>query len=543
MKKSLLLIVFAILISSISRAQVSGSALLCPGFVYTYTANISGAVTYSWTTPVGWQIISGQGTSQIEVMCNVNEGDICADGFDGGGIFIAQNCLPASWGGDGNGWDAIKNTIGSCICSPYTIETQSNGGSSPCGGCGSGTLSSHAVYGVFSDTMPGANLLGLADGITAYYPNDTAIITLYIYLIDTTNGLSNAVLITGGTCATTINNSVQLFPCSQPTIVADVTPDPVCLGDTFTIKENSGLGTFPTYQWNSSDPNISFVSANGVDSIQGIYNSSTPGSPLIQFSATDMFGCPYSGQINVDVINCIAPPVALFSVDKDSICPGTCVTYTNQSTGAISSQWLFSGAAVDTSTFNDPVPVCYSGSGDFDVRLIVTNGGGSDTLSLTNIIHVFPAAATQNITLIDDTLYSIQGFATYQWYYNGSLIGGATGYYHAATLNGNYTVVSTDANGCESSFEIQNIVLSTDVLQDAGFTIHPNPNNGEFRIDLSEISGSHLEIYNNVGEIVFVKDLESKNNIISVDDFSAGIYFVKITSLKNQQIKKIIVTE
>ena len=99
--------------SSISRAQVSGSALLCPGFVYTYTANISGAVSYTWTTPVGWQIISGQGTSQIEVMCNVNEGDICADGYDGGGIFIAQNCFTASWGGDGDGWDAIKNSIGS----------------------------------------------------------------------------------------------------------------------------------------------------------------------------------------------------------------------------------------------------------------------------------------------------------------------------------------------------------------------------------------------------------------------------------------------
>jgi PKD repeat protein len=543
MKKSLLLLLFAILISSISRAQVSGSALLCPGFVYTYTANISGAVSYSWTTPVGWQIISGQGTSQIEVMCNLNEGDICADGFDGGGIFIAQNCLTASWGGDGDGWDAQKTSIGSCICAPYSISVQSNGGSSPCGGCGSGTLSPNAVYGVYNDTLPGGTLLGLADGVTAYQPNDTSVISLYVYLIDTTQGMSNAVQITGGTCASTINNEVQLFPCSPPTIVANVTPNPVCLGDTFTVKENSGLGTFPSYHWSTLDSNLSFISANGVDSIQGVFNSASPGNPIVNFTANDVFGCLYIGEITIDVINCIAPPVALFSVDKDSICPGTCVTFMNQSTGAASSLWLFNGAVEDSSILNDPDPVCYSSQGQYSVSLIVSNGGGSDTLTLNNLVHVFPPAAVQNVTLINDTLYSNQGFATYQWYYNNSLIGGATSYYYAATLNGNYTVVSTDANGCESSFEILNVILNTVEANLAGFSIHPNPATSSFEIVFGEFAAKELAIYNSVGEIIFSERISSDKSKFSLDNFTPGIYFVRISSEENFAIKKLIVTE
>lgn len=543
MKKSLLLILFSVLISSISRAQVNGSALLCPGFVYTYTANISGAVSYSWTTPVGWLIISGQGTSQIEVMCNENEGDICADGFDGGGIFIAQNCLTASWGGDGNGWDAIKTPIGSCICSPYSISVQSNGGSSPCGGCGSGTLSPNAVYGVYSDTLPGGAFLGLADGISAYQPNDTSVITLYVYLIDTTLGLANAIQITGGTCATTINNAVQLFPCSPPTIIAEVFPDPVCLGDTFTIKENSGLGTFPTYQWNSADPNVSFVSANGVDSIRGIYNSASPGSPVVTFTANDVFGCVYNGEITIDIINCIAPPVAGFSVDKDSICPNTCVTFSNQSTGAVSSQWIFNGAIVDSSNLNNPDPVCYAAQGSYDVTLIVSNGGGSDTLSLSNAVYVFPAAAVQNIVLINDTLFSDQGFATYQWYFNNSLIGGATSYFYPATLNGDYTVVSTDQNGCESSFEITNVVLGTDDLLNSGFSVYPNPAGNMITIGIRDQNHSVCEIYNHLGEMVLVKKLDEKQNKISTENFAAGVYFIRISSGGNFKTQKLIITE
>ncbi len=543
MKKSLLLIVFSILMSSISRAQISGSALLCPGFVYTYTANISGASTYSWTTPVGWQIISGQGTSQVEVLCNVNQGDICADGYDAGGIFIAQNCFTASWGGDGAGWDVIKTTIGSCICSPYTVSIQTNGGSSPCGGCGSGALSSNAVYGVYDAALPGGIYLGLADGVTPYYPNASTVVTLYVYLMDTTYGLANAIQITGGTCAATINNTVQLFPCTPPTIIASVIPAPACLGDTFTIKENSGLGTFPNYVWTCSDTNLIFTSANGVDSIQGTYASASAGSPIVNFTATDIFGCFYTGQLTIDVVNCVAPPVAAFSVANDSLCPSTCIDFTNLSVGATSSQWIFYGAVDDSSSLNDPQSVCYNTPGSHDVELIVYNAGGSDTLLLSNYIYVYSPAIAQTITLIDDTLYSSQGFATYQWFYNNSLLAGANLYYYPATLNGNYSVLSTDSNGCESTFEIQNVILSSNSIGYSDFALFPNPTANDFIIDLGTVASGKMNLLNNIGEVIHSQNLISGENNISTSEIAAGIYFIKISFEEKTSIQKIIISK
>lgn len=543
MKKAILLLFISLLITSISRAQVSGSSLLCPGFVYTYTANISGAVTYTWTPPQGWLIISGQGTSQVQMMCNENEGDICADAYDGGGIFIAQNCLTANWGGDGTGWDAIKNAIGSCICSPYSISVQSNGGSSPCGGCGSGTLSSNLVYGVYDQVLPGGSFLGIADGVTAYYPNDTAIVNLYVYSIDTTLGLSNAIQITGGNCATTINNNVQLFPCSPPTIVASVLPSPVCLGDTFTIEENSGLGTFPSYLWQTSDANLTFTSANGSQTIDGIYSGGNPGSPIVNFTATDIFGCYYTGQVIVDVINCIAPPVASFSVSNSSICPNTCTDFLNLSTGATESHWTFYGAITDTSTLSDPPLVCYATPGDYNVQLIVSNGGGTDTLILTNYIHVYPMANMQNVTLVNDTLFAIQGFVTYQWFYNNSLIGGATDYFYPATLNGNYTVVSTDANGCESSFELQNIILNVTSINSTRFNIYPNPAIENFTIEKEDNSILKLELIDNLGNVVFVENLVDKINEIETKQLTSGIYIVRLSSDKVNSISKLTISK
>lgn len=543
MKKNLLLLVCLLLLNSISKAQISGSALLCPGFVYTYTANIVGASTYTWTTPVGWQIVSGQGTSQVEVMCNQNEGDICADGYDGGGVFIAQNCFTALWGGDGTGWDAIKNTIGFCICSPYTITVQSNGGSSPCGGCGSGTLSANAVYAVYNDSLPSGVLIGLADGITPYFPDTTAIITLYVYLVDTSAGLANAVPLTGSTCLTTINNAVQLFPCYPPTIIAQVLPSPVCVGDTFTIKENSGLGTFPIYQWSCPDVNLNFLSPNGVDSILGTYTGIPGGNPTVYFTATDMFNCPYVGQVAIDVVNCIVPPVALFTISDDTICLNTCANFTNLSTNGTSFQWTFYGASADTSSLEIPPAICYINPGSFDVKLVVTNGGGVDSVTLTNVIYVFSIPPPQNIVLINDTLFANQGFFDYQWYYNSVIIPGANDNFYLPTANGSYTINSTDSNGCESSFVIQNILLSNSYLEQVSISVYPNPTSNNFIINLGNKNSAKLEVMNNLGEIIYNQNLTQEENHISPGILPAGVYYLRVSSKDSIQIQKIFIIQ
>lgn len=540
MKRNLLLLFF-LLICSFSKGQVTGSALVCPGYVYTYTANIIGAATYSWTIPNGWLVISGQGTSQLEVMCNQLDGDVCADGYDGGGSFIAQNCFTTAFGGDGVGWDADKTTIGNCICSSYTLSVTYNGSSSPCGGCGSGALSPNAVFAVYDSIWPVGNLIGLADGTTAYDPFSAGIRTLTVYQVDTTLGLANAVLIAGSPCAATINNVVQIFPCTPPTLNLEIDQTPVCVGDTFTINENSGLGTFPSYVWSTTNPDIHFVTSLNLDSVSATYSGAPASNPVVSLITTDGLGCPYIGSFTIDIVNCISPPVCSFNVDADSICPGLCVNFTNTTTNGTSFRWYFPGADIDTSTVQDPSTICYGTQGSYDVILVAENGGGVDSIYLADYIVVHPPANAPTLQLIDDTLYANTGMVAYAWYFNGSLIGGATSDSYVPLQNGNYTVEITDANGCTAATELANIVLSTDEINQEVFSLYPQPTTGVLNITMQQAGAFYFEIVDMLGKIVFTTTLVDLKNKIDVSVLPDGIYTARLKTTDGVYSEKIII--
>ncbi len=539
--KKLLLFIFILFSSIICKAQISGSAVVCPGYVYVYHANIIGASSYTWAVPAGWLIVSGQGSSTLEVMCNINDGDLCVDGYDAGGIFIAQNCFTTGFGGDGAGWDADKTSVGSCICSSYTIAVTGNGSSSPCGGCGNGTLSPNAVYAVYDSIWPIGNYLGLADALTLYDPLSFAIRTLKIYLVDTTLGVSNAALI-GSPCSAVINNTVQIFPCSPPTLTVEVDHTPVCIGDTFSIRENSGLGNFPNYLWASANPNLNFTSVLMNDTVEGVYNG-LPGSlPLVTLVTHDMFGCPYRGEISLDIVNCIVQPLASFTVDNDSICPGQCVNFQNTSVNGSTFNWYFQGADIDTSSFQNPVAsICYSSPGTYTVTLLAVNGGGNDSAVYTDFITVFPSPILQNIILTNDTLFSISGFSSYSWYFNGSLIQGASLDYYVPHQNGNYTVESTTANGCSSSFTLSNILLSNDESFFDQLTLYPNPASSEIFVTIKRTGIIKLKLINAIGNIV--SEIVTENNKLTIDlmPYTSGIYTLQVISNKSSINKKLII--
>lgn len=80
-------------------------------------------------------------------------------------------------------------------------------------------------------------------------------------------------------------------------------------------------------------------------------------------------------------------PVADFSTAGG--CEGTCFPFIDESTGDIESWlWTFEGANPPVSTFKSPARVCFDAAGTYRVRLIVSNGFGSDTM--TKDITVLP---------------------------------------------------------------------------------------------------------------------------------------------------------
>src|SRR6185295_8944256 len=166
----------------------------------------------------------------------------------------------------------------------------------------------------------------------------------------------------------------------------------------------------------------------------------------------------------------------VFSTPDNHICPGTCTDFTNLSQNAVTYQWTFTGATPATSTDTDPSTVCYNTPGSYSVQLIATNAITSDTLTLNNFITVYPYPPAQGILQSGDTLFANQGSVSYQWYFSGALIPGATDYFYVATQSGDYNVVCTDGNGCEVEAVIFDVISKVQSLVEQGNPIRVFPN-------------------------------------------------------------------
>jgi len=234
---------------------------------------------------------------------------------------------------------------------------------------------------------------------------------------------------------------------------------------------------------------------------------------------------PYTFCVSV----CSPPLIVQFNA-SNNICPGTCTDFTNLSYNASSYQWSFPGATPDSSTTTNPQNICYPDPGSYDVQLIATNANGSDTLLLSSYITVYPSPPPQSITQSGDTLFAIAGSASYQWYFNGNIINGATDYFYIAPANGDYNVVATDLNGCEVEAAVFNVMTE---LQTSAFSplpsVFPNPVEETLTV-IGTPPGTTcgISVYNVFGEIVLTADAR----LLTMDChfLSPGMYLLEITT-------------
>ena len=91
------------------------------------------------------------------------------------------------------------------------------------------------------------------------------------------------------------------------------------------------------------------------------------------------------------------------------------------------------------------------------------------------------------------------------------------------------TIIGSYGWNIVDNFTIEKITgIFNTITKEQTFKIIPNPNSGKFTIN-NEKKVKKIEIYNNLGGIVYVTDLEQKtSNEIDLSDSSKGIYFIKI---------------
>jgi len=220
--KKLLLLFSILLYSFISRAQITGSDTACAGYIYTYSVNMPGAVTFNWTLPTGWYFISGQGTNSVVVNCNVNVGQVCVTGYDGSAAIVGSVCKTVAWGTGGIGWyvDGIATCLDPPCCSQhsYILNVLPQGSACP-GGCGNGYQNPNIIFGGFDNAWPSGNYLGQVNGSTGFFDFTGFGTTVYVYPVDSTFGINNLILVSGQNGCGPVNNTFFIPPDPPPQLV------------------------------------------------------------------------------------------------------------------------------------------------------------------------------------------------------------------------------------------------------------------------------------------------------------------------------------
>lgn len=231
------------------------------------------------------------------------------------------------------------------------------------------------------------------------------------------------------------------------------------------------------------------------------------------------------------------PPQASFISSSNFACGNDTLAFTDISNSSPTSwQWSFVPNTVTfvngtNSTSRHP-QVTFDQSGAYDIILQATNAFGTDVDSMQITAEVFPApniSANGNVL----TCTPSSGFS-YQWYFNGAPIAGATGSQHTSAQDGYYQVEMTGTSCTLPSnpyllihFDLEESVAELDLK------IYPNPVSEFLSLSFhnAEMTTSSLKLISANGAQVYQKSLPTArmiNEQISLRHLPAGAYVLKL---------------
>ena len=254
-------------------------------------------------------------------------------------------------------------------------------------------------------------------------------------------------------------------------------------------------------------------------------------------------------------------PVANFTASETSIAEGNSVQFTDLSLNDPTQwHWYFEGGTPSESTAQHP-EVLYETPGKYDVKLVVSNANGSDSLTRQEYITVtmLPPVAdfTADVTEIKEgetvsfTNLSQQNPQSYEWYFEGGTPLQSSQENPVITYSeaGIYSVrlVAKNAGGEDTAVKEHyiTVTLKTAISEQnlsSKIEIYPNPANGELRIENGELRMDKIEIFDVYGRKLSSHHLisTSSHHLINISHLSAGVYVVRISTEEGVVMKKIV---
>ena len=177
---------------------------------------------------------------------------------------------------------------------------------------------------------------------------------------------------------------------------------------------------------------------------------------------------------------------------------------------------------------------------DFTWTVIGTDFYGcvNDTTVMITVQPPPPAPTVTN-TGMQVSSTSAEG---YQWYFNGDAIPGATQQNWTPLVNGNYSVVITDANGCESqSLPVYFGTVGLDENTERALNIYPQPADDEFTVT-NVRAGSVLRLFDASGRVVTTARANTKGLVrVDVGTLATGSYLLEVHDGNSPQRMTVLV--
>jgi gliding motility-associated-like protein len=264
-------------------------------------------------------------------------------------------------------------------------------------------------------------------------------------------------VVTGANGCTDTITKPNYIGVKRPVVTINNLPVKGCLPLTVPFSANVAVQDNVTaYHWDFGD-GTSATQANPVK----IYT--TEGSYTVKLVITTAMGCSDSVTMT-GAVQTAPVPKAEFTATPRDICRSASAGFINQSTPT-GDQWLWQFGDGGSSTNNNPV-YQYSDTGYYNVSLIVTSKGCSDTITKKAYIHVNPPVA-RFITSMDckdkyQRTFTDQSTAaqSWQWDMGDGAASTAQNPVHRYAAKGIYKVrLIVTHDGCVDSMS-QNIVIA-----------------------------------------------------------------------------------
>ena len=278
-----------------------------------------------------------------------------------------------------------------------------------------------------------------------------------------------------------------------------------CQGDSVVLSAPSGMD----YSWSTGDTTASI---------------SVSTTQAVDVEITDANGCSASLPA-VSVVSNFVPTLSLVPADTINICYGDYATLI-PSGGFVLYQWS-NGATSQNLQVNS--------TGSYAVTGYVSNGCSVTSDSIYVNLSVVQGAPNISYLAKDTIMISSYAYGN-QWYFNGVSMSGETNDTLRPYNFGNYSVMTMDANGCESGMSAMQFYNSIGATEDlmSQLSMYPNPTTGSVTLRFGTLEVEQVTVQDALGRVITTLHPEDAELRISLEEQPAGMYMIRVRTATGQ---------